>query len=48
MTVNLLVYSSDEGEGKDELAEFFAMENGYDGDLPSPVIPSSLLEGQVR
>ena len=24
------------------------MENGYEGDLPSPVIPSSLLEEQVK
>ena len=23
-------------------------ENGYEGDLPSPVIPSSLLEVQVK
>lgn len=48
VTLNFLVFSSDEGEGKDELAEYFAMENGYNGELPSPVIPSSLLEGQVR
>jgi len=33
---------------KDELEEPFIMENGYEGDLPSPVIPSSLLEEQVR
>ena len=24
------------------------LENGYEGDLPSPVIPSSLLEVQVK
>lgn len=48
VTVNLLIFSSDEGEGKEELEELFVMENGYEGDLPSPVIPSSLLEEQVR
>lgn len=40
--------SSDEGEVKEELEEPFIMENGYEGDLPSPVIPSSLLEEQVK
>ena len=47
LTVNLLL-SSDEGEVKEELQEPFIMENGYEGDLPSPVIPSSLLEEQVK
>ena len=40
--------SSDEGEVKEELEEPFIMENGYEGDLPSPVIPSLLLEEQVK
>ena len=40
--------SSDEGEVREELEEPFIMENGYEGDLPSPVIPSSLLEEQVK
>ena len=40
--------SSDEAEVKEELEEPFIMENGYEGDLPSPVIPSLLLEEQVK
>lgn len=46
--LSTLYLSSDEGEVKDELEEPFIMENGYEGDLPSPVIPSSLLEEQVK
>lgn len=44
----LLILSSDEGEVKEDLEVPFVMENGYEGDLPSPVIPSSLLEEQVK
>lgn len=50
LTVNYLhcILSSDEGEVKEDLEAPFVMENGYEGDLPSPVIPSSLLEEQVK
>ena len=41
-------FSSDEAEIKEEVEDSDVLENGYEGDLPSPVIPSSLLEVQVK
>ncbi|XP_027058251.1 uncharacterized protein LOC113685010 isoform X5 [Pocillopora damicornis] len=40
--------SSDEAEIKEEVEDSDVLENGYEGDLPSPVIPSSLLEVQPQ
>lgn len=40
--------SSDEAEIKEEVEDSDVLENGYQGDLPSPVIPSSLLEVQPQ
>ena len=41
-------FSSDEADIREEVEESLVMENGYEVKSPSPVIPSSLLEKQVR